>query len=118
MIFDETNRETVTFSKQEWDEMMSDPVFWGFSCRNGHAIREDDPAVIANGCPTCFELGEMQADIYSYEGDEPDPATLRAFDRYARKLRDFPVVKCGNCRQDHVGKGAVKRCYADSGRFA
>lgn len=119
MIFIEKDdpRDSVTFTDREWATMMADPVYFGYSCPNGHALREDDPAVIANGCMVCFEEGEFESGIYDDCEGEPDAATLRALARRAARLRDFPVISCGSCKGQHVGTGAVKRCYANAGRF-
>lgn len=116
MIFIEKDdpRDSVTFTDREWREMMADPVYFGYSCPDGHALREDDPAVIANGCMTCFGLAESMSD---WGDSDPTPEDLRAMERRADRLRDFPLVFCGCCKSHHVGVGAVKRCYASAGRF-
>jgi hypothetical protein len=111
------DHEHVSFSDAEWRAMQDDPVYFGYACSAGHAIREDDPAVIANGCPVCFELGEYEYAMYCEFG-EPDDKAQREWERYAASLRNFPLIACGNCKDQHVGKGAVRRCYAESGRFS
>lgn len=112
--WEDRDGEHVTFTPREWREMMADPCYYGYSCPDGHALRDDDPAVIANGCMVCFGLGERAND---WIDRDPTPAEMRELDRYAASLRDFPLVACGNCKTHHVGTGAVRRCYANSGRF-
>jgi hypothetical protein len=85
--------ETVRFSDDEWAAMMRDPVYFGYSCRAGHRIREDGPFVIAEGCPKCFAANEA--------GVEPPPPS-------------FPLIRCGHCSGRHVGVGAVYRCGRES----
>jgi hypothetical protein len=81
--------EEVFFSDDEWGFMMQDPVYFGYACRNGHRIREDDPFTAAFGCPTCYADGESDS--------EPTPP-------------HFPTIRCGHCGDRHVGVGAVRRC--------
>lgn len=110
----------ISFTEREWAAMMSDPVYFGYACRAGHAIREDDLFFIHEGCPKCFQIGERGDDLYAAceaEGREPSPAEIKAFNRWADTLRDFPVIACGNCKETHVGVGAVRRCYANAGKF-
>jgi hypothetical protein len=86
--------EEVFFSEAEWGAMLSDPVYFGYSCRAGHRIREDDPFVMAEGCPKCFAGNEY--------GEVIPP--------------DFPLVRCGHCGDHHVGVGAVRRCSIEGRR--
>jgi len=107
-VSDYAYSQGITFSKEEWDAMMDDPVYYGYSCRMGHALREDDPAVIANGCMTCFGLSES----YDWASEEEEtPEMRRAEERYLKSLQDFPVIRCGKCKGTHVGVGGVRRCY-------
>jgi hypothetical protein len=99
--------EPVTFSDEEWAAMMADPVYFGYSCRVGHAIRDDQ--VMPEGCPTCFGINEAMGDLY--EGD-PSPEEMAAFDAWADSLRAFPLILCPHCNYEHVGTGAVERCAA------
>lgn len=89
----DTGDEEVFFSDAEWAAMMKDPVYFGYSCRAGHRIREDDPFVIAEGCPKCFAAAEM--------GEAPPPPS-------------FPMIRCGHCKGRHVGTGAVRRCSQET----
>lgn len=89
--------EEVRFTDAEYEAMRKDPVYYGYSCPRGHSIREDDPFYQAEGCPKCF----AEAESWDYEADEPGiviPA-------------DFPLVRCGKCKTNHVGVGAVRRCF-------
>jgi hypothetical protein len=95
--------EAVTFNEAEWAFMMSDPCYFGYSCPAGHALREDDPIVIHDGCQTCASINDQ---LESWEGC-PD----REVERWLRSLRDFPLITCGKCKGQHVGTGAVRRCY-------
>jgi hypothetical protein len=109
-ISDYAREEGVSFTDAEWREMLQDPCRFGYSCQSGHALREDDPFVIAEGCPTCFGLSETYCD-WAEEDREPTKAEIRERDRYLESLRDFPLIRCGKCKSNHVGVGAVRRCY-------
>lgn len=85
--------EEVRFSDDEYKAMMQDPVYFGYACLNGHRIREDDPFVMAEGCPYCFGASEA--------GEPPPPS-------------HFPMIRCGHCKGRHVGVGAVRRCSTTS----
>lgn len=81
--------EEVRFADDELRFMAQDPVYFGYACRAGHSIREDDPFVIAEGCPKCFANAETGDQVYGPE---------------------FPLIRCGHCGGRHVGVGAVRRC--------
>ena len=85
--------EEVRFSDAEARAMAQDPVYFGYSCRAGHPVREDDPFFIAEGCPTCFNDAEV--------GGPPTPPS-------------FPMIRCGHCTDRHVGVGAVRRCAMEA----
>lgn len=91
--------EEVRFSDAEWGEMMRDPVYFGYSCPQGHRLREDDSFVLAEGCPTCFAFHE------SLDGLSEDE-----LDQIFSPAPHFPIIRCGHCKSTHVGVGAVRRC--------
>lgn len=109
--------ERVVFTDEEWAAMMADPTYFGYSCQQGHAIREDDPSYIALGCGTCWHIGENGESMY-YDDNEPTEEELARFNAWADSLRSFPLIDCPTCGSDHVGEGAVARCKADHERKA
>lgn len=58
--------EEVTFTDDEWAEMLSDPKY-GVVCRNGHRI-DGIGYDAAEGCLKCF--AEMEAYAADHQADE------------------------------------------------
>lgn len=107
--------EVVTFSDAEWQVMLADPVRFGYACPRGHAIRADDPYYIREGCPICAGINEafdaMHYELADGSTYDPTAAEVAAFDRWAEAQRAFPLIRCGNCKDRHVGIGGVRSCY-------